>query len=249
MTPLAYRIVKELTLPIKRRRFKDDGGLLPLMGDIHCFEVSEAYPLIRSFTENTVAFDEMLAFLPAPRTWIECRIGSARFGIHLEEEASYAVVRQAFQIGEDWRSACDKENIELLNNREEIPPIDWKEAHRTQELDPRGFIYSALALINSPRVIGRQQHAPHRGLERKLIASRSIIGSFPLHAWTEIKLQVMPPSDYSGDATEAHLTGQRALHFCRAHLRIRLGKLELVRSHWRGDAALGIKQSRYRVVA
>ncbi|GLK86659.1 hypothetical protein GCM10017653_47290 [Ancylobacter defluvii] len=103
-----------------------------------------------------------------------------------------------------------------------------------------------LAFINTPRIIGRRQHMPHRSLERKLVAQRAVVGKFPLHAWTEIKLHVTPPEDLSDELShEAHLTGERALHFCRAHLRIRLGKLEVVRGHWRGDAALGIRRSRY----
>jgi hypothetical protein len=39
----------------------------------------------------------------------------------------------------------------------------------------------------------------------------------------------------------------RALHFVRAHLRLRLGRVELVRPHWRGDAQLGIKRPAYLV--
>ena len=41
MTPLAHRIVKELTLPMKRRTFKDGCNLLKNMDDIHCFECTE----------------------------------------------------------------------------------------------------------------------------------------------------------------------------------------------------------------
>ena len=105
-----------------------------------------------------------------------------------------------------------------------------------------------LAFINTPRVIGRRQHMPHRGMQRRLTQARGGVGTFPLHAWTEIKLEVTPPRDDSDEGpAEAHLTGRRALHFCRAHLRIRNGQLERVRAHWRGDASLGIKQSRYRV--
>jgi hypothetical protein len=77
-----------------------------------------------------------------------------------------------------------------------------------------------------------------------------MVGTFPLRAWTEIVLEVTPPSEAGAlDPGEAHLTGRRALHFCRQHLRIRGGRLELVKAHWRGDAAIGIKQSRYRVAA
>jgi hypothetical protein len=75
-----------------------------------------------------------------------------------------------------------------------------------------------------------------------------MVGTFPLRAWTEIKLEVCPPK-WAGDLpeNETHFTGTRALHFCRAHARIRLGRLEFVRAHWRGDPALGIKRSRYRL--
>ncbi|MBB1247438.1 hypothetical protein [Rhizobium sp. G21] len=108
--------------------------------------------------------------------------------------------------------------------------------------------YAALALINTPKIIGRRQHMPHRGLERELLKRRGVMGHFPLQAWTEIKLEVGKTEDVSGaPSVEAHLTGERALHFCRAHLRVRMGKVEFVRGHWRGDASLGIKRSRYKV--
>lgn len=111
-----------------------------------------------------------------------------------------------------------------------------------------GLLLCLLAMINTPRIVGRRQHMPHRGLEKDLLRARPVVGKFPLHAWTEIKLEVSPPRIENSDVHEAHLTGARALHFCRAHLRIRNGYLEIVRAHWRGDASLGIKQSRYSVI-
>jgi hypothetical protein len=98
-------------------------------------------------------------------------------------------------------------------------------------------------LINSPKVIGRRQFMPHKVLVKNFTG-----GSFPLHAWTEIRLEVSkPPEIDDGGPHEARLTGRRALHFCRAHLRIRYGQLEYVSPHWRGDPSVGIKQSRYIV--
>jgi hypothetical protein len=129
---------------------------------------------------------------------------------------------------------------ELLSADEKIAISDWYPCQ----------IFAALSLINSPRIIGRRQHMPHRGLERRLTQKFGLTGKFPLRAWTEIKLHVTTPKDMSSDGLhEAHLTGQKALHFCRAHLRVRLGKLEIVRGHWRGDCSLGIKQSRYKLTA
>lgn len=107
-------------------------------------------------------------------------------------------------------------------------------------------IYPLLALINTPRIIGRKQFMPHAGLQRKLAAARGMVGKFPLRAWTEIKLDIVP--QIVDDAVhETHLTGSKALHFVRQHLRIRLGRVEIVSPHWRGDPALGIVRSRYRL--
>ena len=118
-------------------------------------------------------------------------------------------------------------------------------------LPPMGALMAyaelAMILINSPHIIGRRQHMPHAGLERQL--TRGLAGGkFPLHAWTEIKLQVAKPVEIDdGEPHEAHLTGRRALHFVRKHIRIRLGQLEYVSAHWRGDPSIGIKRSRYTV--
>lgn len=110
--------------------------------------------------------------------------------------------------------------------------------------------YAILAIINSPRIVGRRTHRPHAGLQRALRRARGLgVGKFPLRGWTEIILEITPPQvDVSGRVHETRLTGRRALHFVRQHLRIRNGGLELVSAHWRGDAALGIKRSRYKVV-
>jgi hypothetical protein len=84
-------------------------------------------------------------------------------------------------------------------------------------------------------------------LEKRLREGHLIAGRYPLGAWNEILLHVTPPQEADDTEHEAHLTGSRALHFVRCHLRIRLGQLELVSAHWRGDAGLGIRRSRYRL--
>ncbi len=52
------------------------------------------------------------------------------------------------------------------------------------------FIAAALALINTPRIVGQRTHAPHRGLQKRLLRGRRPIGKFPLRAWTEILLRI-----------------------------------------------------------
>lgn len=108
--------------------------------------------------------------------------------------------------------------------------------------------YADLALINSPRIVGQRGHFPHGRAEREALKKAKMVGKFPLRAWTEIVLEVTPhPEDRSDTDAELHLTGERCLHYCRTYLRVRYGMLEYVEGHWRGNPALGIKRSRYRV--
>jgi hypothetical protein len=109
------------------------------------------------------------------------------------------------------------------------------------------LIMAALAIINTPRIIGRREHSPHAGLQRDIARLQGKTGKLPMEQWTEILLEVTPPP-VSGESQEARLTGHKALHFCRSFLRIRRGKLERVTGHWRGDPEIGIRRGRYSVV-
>jgi hypothetical protein len=145
-------------------------------------------------------------------------------------------------VGEAFRAytqlAATQSVIDGYEKRMQAAHPD-KELARLQALS----LYAYLVMINSPRVIGRRQHPPHKVLQKGFAG-----GHFPLHAWTEIKLEVTKPTLIDdGEPHQARLTGLRALHFCRAHVRIKNGKLEYVTAHWRGDASIGIKRSRYAV--
>lgn len=110
------------------------------------------------------------------------------------------------------------------------------------------LISKFLCFINSPRTIGRKLHMPHAGLQKEIARKKGLVGKFPLKAWTEIKLEVTAPKDESQNRPrDTILTGDRALHFVRAHLRIRNGMLIYVSPHWRGNPAMGIKRTRYSV--
>lgn len=259
MTPLALEIARQMFLPQQKRWIEDRCNILSKMGDIHCFEVSDAIELCAEAMLNIVrmgGMDETLAFLPATKTWIEWKSPHGhRFGVLFDGSTSYCDPVSYFAVKTNYRRLIAFAEVYKcsLKQNEEQENISHDELHRyldKLEWGSTGIAIGALPLINTPRIIGRRQHMPHRGLERKLLRQRVPIGQFPLHAWTEILLRVSPPKDASGDpSNEAHLTGQKALHFCRAHLRVRCGKLELVRGHWRGDASLGIKRSRYRLEA
>lgn len=237
MTPLAHAIAKQQVLPPKKRKplyMADTKEFRPvgdIVHDIHCFECSQILDLVHELVDSGKVkdVDQDTIFLPAPRTWIEYRYErGARHAWFLEESAAFFT----FLI------VVEGEEHFLAKRSEYLSGEDGHLMH--------GMLIATLALINTPKIIGRDQHLPNRGLERSL--QKQSIGKYPLHAWNELKLRVAKPIEIDdGEPHEDHLTGRRALHFCRAHLRIKLGKIEHVTSHWRGDAALGIKQTRYRV--
>lgn len=270
MTPLAMAITKQLMLPPKDRSRIDYGGLSKRMDDVHCFEITDiadaAYELGReAFARGKLANEQ--TFLPAPKTWMEHRLFDGnRVGFLAEDTGKGEIIcwtailtntgifssyPDPFTVNLKWHGKLEDGNIPVRYSWS----FDARKLAETVQIDPQRVaittsltIVGALAFINSPRIIGRRQHMPHRGLQRDLLRQQKLIGKFPLHAWTEIVLDVTPPKEAEGQHEyEAHLTGRRALHFVRAHLRIREGKLIFVKSHWRGDASIGIKQSRYKL--
>lgn len=262
MTPLAHRIAKELTLPLKRRTFDDRASLLRRMDDVHCFEITEITKLAAELGAEYPKYgvrDELM-FLPFPKTWIEEKTDYGRHGFLVEESKGVWRVTEAWASKNGkWRSEqwyFQNEQCRYLAVVEHSRGARYakviNDAYQRHALQPNSdeWFRAIFAIINTPRIIGRQQHMPHRGLERNLIAKQKLIGKFPLHAWTEIKLSVAPPRDMSrDDPVEAHYTGMVAYHWVRAHLRIRLGQLELVKAHERGNSALGFRRQRYRLVA
>lgn len=267
MTPLAQRIVRELTLPLKARTFDDRKSLLPRMGDIHCFEISKVGDAVDEmaealslkgvkpdgrFGEKQVFSDARVAFLPAPKTWIEWSIDNGRVGMLLDAKngETSAVVTVAMSNGPDFWSATNF--LLYLGASEKFGEIALSSNSvengitRQWLINWQFFLYVALAFINTPKIVGRSTAPAHRGLEKALRKAETWRGKFPLKPWTEITLRIDPEEGAAGDGSE-RLTGQRALHFCRSYLRFKGGKLEIVSAHWRGDGALGITRSTYKV--
>jgi hypothetical protein len=272
MTPLAHWLVKNMLLkPVKKRpEYEAKDGLLARLNDIHCFEVSdivnakleyavyaklvEGQPLYgqatrlseeefygrdaRKITKHPGMLD--LIFLPAPKTWIEWK-QDTRTGLLLEEDDSHIRISVFGYGSAETLCRLHVGTLTFATSRTSKIPHDGVQVFV-------GMTIGCLVLINSPKIIGRTQHMPHAGLQKKLL--RQFSGStFPLRAWTELKLVVNKPVEIDdGQPHETHLTGQRALHFVRKHIRIRYGQLEYVTSHWRGDASKGMKQTRYKAV-
>lgn len=275
MTPLAHAIALEMTKPVKDRRIEDAAGLAHRITDFVCFECTEIIPMVTDLCREGVTPSDRSAFLPAPLTFIDMKVsqvmGAKRAGYLLAEraigeDADVFFVTGVAEVGFNFLHLGHLP----LRGRTPIAERSFGEARHARDMGislgggvgqaHMPGIYALLAIINSPRVIGRRQHMPHAGLQRKIAAAKGMVGKFPLRAWTEIVLQVTPPVTEDG-VHEARLSAGKALHFVRQHIRViggvlvriggqkkRLGGREiLIPPHFRGDPSLGMKKSRYRL--
>lgn len=276
MTPLAQAIANDACLPVAKRRFGSLADKIRLFDDWHFFECSAIASTALSISAGIVATASSTAremtFLPAPRTFIEwdhSRVPggrSVRVALLLEQDGQSATV-STIAVGREQLVSNMKARGRYVPRMLKLPLVGspagvnqitfrqpspdewqgekWVEFVNVTAQEAIGF----LAMINTPRIIGRRHHQPHAGLQRKIAASHGMPGKYPMHAWSEILLEVRPPRDASDSGKrETRLTGGRAEHFCRAHLRIWKGRSILVPAHRRGNPALGIKRTRYSVV-
>lgn len=270
MTPLAHRILNETTLPKKDRTFLDTCNMLPQIAEARCFECSAIIELMFDmFGEGKEAVlgksAERYSFLPAPVTWIEFKIGGSRCGYLLWQEGDWIRGKVARADGDLFGSQPFMVSMPHITNKapecaamvsafacKEVPfGADVIEAIGDQGINDASVMLGLLAFINTPRIIERTRHDPHTGLQKKLARAKGETGKAFLHPWHEIRLVVATPAMGRSAAGEPHgtrLTGPRAEHFVRSHLRPRNGLLVLVSAHKRGDPALGTRQARYRVV-
>jgi hypothetical protein len=218
------------------------------------------------------------SFLPAKRTWLEFKTDDGRGGCLLVDTGGWARLYfvhhshndfAGFRIG---RIALADQLVKI------DPSLDWSDteasifkdvevnaSHRPAVLagllrdsslalanPPVATLlwqaYPLLLLINTPRVVGRKTHDPHRGLARHVLANRKALGVFPLQAWTEITLTTETIDASDDERRSSGLSGMMPLHWTRAHKRRIHGVWTLISDYWAGDGSLGIKRSRYKVV-
>lgn len=102
------------------------------------------------------------------------------------------------------------------------------------------WVGSMLALMNTPRLSHVVTHD-----HSKLNAARIRRGKPPVLSWSEVVITV--DRGELGLGEQLTRTGQRAFHHVRTHLRVKRGRVELVRPHWRGNREVGIKHHRHLV--
>lgn len=257
MTPLANRVLGLLhSDPEFRSKF---AHLLAPFPDLRCFDMSEVSEAVEALAEEIKAKNvkgDMRVFLPAPAVWIEDRSRFCPGGWILHQQDPEFAKSESFMWYNDddgyrhfglmpepdlfLREASDAEmrtaEIEGIYDGLWTAPEPPMAAYRLQ---------AALAIINTPRIFRQERRRENWTGQRKLKALLPPGSRIPTAEWTEIKLEITPPE--AGESSGERLTGKKALHYCRAHLRVVNGKIVPVTGHWRGDAALGVRQGRYTV--
>jgi hypothetical protein len=265
MTPLAARLLKALTLPARKRPFlwnqSETPDLIRRIPGAHCFEVHEAinFMLQLAPADKTKPLDDMfdgVFFLPSPKTFLEFRAALenaavvVRVGLLLEQVQPHNATVTffddfgAYLVGEISTTSADY----VIYKGAGVPNY-YAAAFGTSDINAilaqfMSCAHMALVAINSPKVLAQTSAPTNKGAIRR---ARQL-GLANLHpTFTEVKIEITKPRDIGDDDSTGVLTGTRALHFCRKHVRIRRGRMEYVSAHWRGNAANGVRTPNYTV--
>jgi hypothetical protein len=193
VTPLLHRIAKELTLPVKERTFQDSVGLLPMLSDVHSFEVTEVTDMAgqlaldmvdRANKTGRLDLLETQNFLPAPKTWIERRSEDGNREGYLFIASEDGAQARVVTVGEcvdrgTWGTLPYSGSIALKVSDPRLDAGEWQRIWPAEadSIVPGSSVgmtlwfYAVLAMINSPRVIGRTQ--PGGGARRGTEGSRA----------------------------------------------------------------------------
>lgn len=214
------------------------------------------------FSKSARAVDASLdyIFLPAEASWIEWhgnyegRTDSNRHGLYLlgmgEGKSSLSVGRGAY-VYDGIKSNGTKGVL--------IIPVFFDLHDFIFKLDTRGidsaksishqlvrevgrFLVCVLALINTPRI----SHLIEHDVDAKLNRSRLKRGKVPLMSWRDVTIR--PDAGWMSRTThEEGTTGERRRHHVRTFMRLKMGKVEIVKPHWRGNREKGYVQHRHVV--
>lgn len=259
MTPLAAQLSKQLTMPKGDQKPFWGANIEKLtitLNNAQFFEITAITNLLFDLIEkvqDNLDFVKKSSFLPSPLTWIElntARVGRMAFVLsQIDEWIHFDLIwsERSSYIG---KMNSDTLQVMLVKGKIALPQeFECETQQKTLyvlELN-LALAHAALIAINSPGIIAHKKREPNKGLVRR-INKKFGPGNFEVNGWTELQLKISKPQYIDdGEPHEDHITGKRALHFCRQHIRIRNNKLGYVTAHWRGDASIGVRQKSYTV--
>lgn len=195
-------------------------------------------------------------FLPAETTWIEWQgtgagyAKSNRHGLLLmgrgEGHSALSVGVGAYMCLVTDQLVHDPVKFDLhdpdIFRRIPIPGETVSEENFNDVASAARFLVCVLALINTPRV----SRVIHHDVDAKLNKARLKRGKVPLMSWRDVTIRPdvgwMPKT-----VQEEGRTGEKRRHHVRTFMRLKQGKVEIVRPHWRGNREKGYVQHRHVV--
>lgn len=198
-------------------------------------------------------------FMPSPNMWIEWESDVERVGHYLsatdEDGCQGYIVAVTQPLRMQYHTAIAEGRFDLARSRRGVAfdptrlTVDGQPGRFDLPMRSRGYdmgnvLRAALMLINSPKVV--HQHEATRRRENRGRARRSEV---PLLTFHRVMID-LAASEVHAQSKEGREDGaKKPMHHVRAHLRFKQGRIELVRSHWRGDPAMGIKRPHYAITA
>lgn len=188
-------------------------------------------------------------FLPAERTWIEWTDDDRTFGGGRQAVmlAGTTLVGEQQALPYNLDAPVDIRSGTIVTFRRPIEPPAFGAAQPPDYFDlSRGNIgaspaaawaWAAIALINTPRMtqqVGQNLSRLNRARPRA-----------PHLSYVDVT--ITPDAGLPQLSRDVGSTGGRARHHVRAHMRIRRGRVEVVRPHWRGDVKNGVRLARHVV--
>jgi hypothetical protein len=208
----------------------------------------QAYLLVDKGDNTATVVSTIGVDINGRTTFIPIPLGSLRL-LDAADPDGWAIdatlENQAVDVGDYARNLV--RDLYPTRSGVQLPPSERDVDAALDDAQVRSWqLYATLSLINSPRIVGRSEHKASSGLNKFL--ARKSGAPFQLLPWHEIFLDITPPPEAEMDGG-TRLSGPRALHFCRQHIRIKRGRLEMVRAHYRGSAEVGIGRANYTVGA
>lgn len=214
---------------------RDAQALLASMGDAARFVFDDKTSALAVGAVMRPADVARAIPLPAAVSWLELSIPGERVGILFRTEGE--AMRQARCI-----VARKLASEPALRISTAMIDMDGGGFDGLASYIGDAFI-GAIAMLATPALCNKRPV----NLE-KLNKSRARSGKPPLfsHEMMTIDLGKTSLGNQNGTIGDGHT---RPHHFCRAFLRFRLGKMEMVRPHWRGNATVGVRAPNFRVTA
>lgn len=188
------------------------------------------------------AFSITLPEMPAEfHGWLEYSANGVNFGLYIKNNSGLMLVEQTVH-GLSAVRVCVEDGLLLTNS-----PLNLETAWATQVVDFELRITQVIiSMIHNPRLVERRPVVIDEALQRR----RDKAGKRRLCDHHEVVIHVTRQEREARQAAENHekRTGKR-LHYVRMFHRLKMGKIERVREHWRGDASRGMsRRSNYKVV-